>query len=91
MNMEKTFESAVAWMINRGWKRLMARRRERFYPERSRRKQSLFEHTMMELDTLLSLLPIIFLELRKKTETPGILELCFRFPPLFKAISHSLH
>jgi hypothetical protein len=44
-------KKATAWMLNRGWKRLTAKRREF--------QQSLFEHTMVELDALISLLPIL--------------------------------
>ena len=38
-------------MLNRGWKKLTAKRLQY--------EQSLFEHTMVELDALLSLLPIL--------------------------------
>lgn len=46
--MEKIRENAAAWMIQRGWKRLIAKHRNF--------EQSLFEHTMVELDGLLSVL-----------------------------------
>jgi len=42
-------ERATEFMLQRGWKRLTAKHREF--------EQSLFEHTMVELDALLSLLP----------------------------------
>lgn len=42
---------ATAWMLDRNWKRLTAKRRQF--------DQSLFEHTMMELDAMLQLLPIL--------------------------------
>ncbi|MBW2020543.1 MAG: hypothetical protein JRI65_11180 [Deltaproteobacteria bacterium] len=44
-------ERATEFMLQRGWKRLTAKRREF--------EQSLFEHTMVELDALVSLLPIL--------------------------------
>ncbi len=42
---------AIDWMIQRGWKRLTAKRRGF--------EQSLLEHTMVEVDALISLLPIL--------------------------------
>ena len=44
-------QRAADFMLRRGWKRFTAKRREF--------EQSLFEHTMVELDALLSLLPIL--------------------------------
>ena len=44
-------QRAAGFMLKRGWKRLTAKRREF--------QQSLFEHTMVELDALISLLPIL--------------------------------
>jgi hypothetical protein len=44
-------QRAAGFMVKRGWKRLTAKRREF--------QQSLFEHTMVELDALISLLPIL--------------------------------
>lgn len=44
-------QRAADFMLRRGWKRLTAKRREF--------EQSLFEHTAVELDALLSLLPIL--------------------------------
>ncbi|MGD9157634.1 MAG: hypothetical protein PVG39_04450 [Desulfobacteraceae bacterium] len=49
--MEKIRENAAIWMLRRGWKKFTAKHREF--------EQSLFEHTMVELDALLSLLPIL--------------------------------
>lgn len=43
--------SAAKWMIERGWKRKLAKRR--------RYEQNLFEHSLIELDLLLELLPIL--------------------------------
>lgn len=51
MNMEKIREKSATWMLNRGWKKIAAKRREF--------QQSLFEHTMVELDALLSLVSIL--------------------------------
>jgi hypothetical protein len=59
MKHQEIMTKAADWMFIRGWKRKIAKRREGVYPERSRREQSLFEHTMVELDALLSLLPIL--------------------------------
>jgi hypothetical protein len=42
---------AATWMISRGWKRKLAKKRVR--------EQTLFEHTIVELDVLLELLPIL--------------------------------
>lgn len=42
---------AAAWMQVRGWKRKLAKRQEY--------EQSLFEHSLIELDVLLELLPIL--------------------------------
>lgn len=42
---------AIDFMIKRGWKRLLAKSRQF--------TQSLFEHTIVELDTLIQLLPIL--------------------------------
>lgn len=47
----RVFQSAVNWMLNRGWKRLGAKRKQF--------NQSLFEHTLVELDVALQLLPIL--------------------------------
>ena len=44
-------ERAADFMLRRGWKRLTAKRRQF--------EQSLFEHTAVELDAFLSLLPIL--------------------------------
>jgi hypothetical protein len=41
----------ATWMISRGWKRKLAKKRGR--------EQTLFEHTLVELDVLLELLPIL--------------------------------
>ncbi|MDI6890394.1 MAG: hypothetical protein QMC83_05560 [Thermodesulfovibrionales bacterium] len=51
MEFEKIKENAAIWMINRNWKRLTAKRREF--------EQSLFEHSMVELDAIIQLLPIL--------------------------------
>lgn len=51
MNKEIILERAIAWMLNRGWKRKVAKRRQF--------DQSLFEHTLIELDAALQLLPIL--------------------------------
>ena len=45
---------AAAWMQARGWKVKLAKRRGGVYPERSRR-----EHSLIELDVLLQLIPIL--------------------------------
>jgi len=42
---------AAAWMQARGWRSKLAKRREY--------EQSLFEHSLIELDVLLALLPIL--------------------------------
>ncbi len=52
---------AAEWMMRRGWKRLTAKRLDF--------EQSLFEHTMVELDALLSLFPIL-----RKAEHFGLVE-----------------
>ncbi len=44
-------EKAAAWMISRGWRRKLAKKLGR--------EQTLFEHTLVELDVLLELLPIL--------------------------------
>ncbi|HAG12115.1 MAG TPA: hypothetical protein DCK76_12300 [Desulfotomaculum sp.] len=50
--MENTiFQNATEWMTNRNWKQLVAKRRKY--------EQSLFEHTLVELDMTLQLLPIL--------------------------------
>ena len=51
MHSEDLRAKAIDWMIQRGWKRLTAKRRGF--------EQSLFEHTAVELDALISLLPIL--------------------------------
>lgn len=51
MDKAKVLEKAVSWMDNRGWKRLTAKR-HLF-------DQSLFDHTLVELDAMLQLLPIL--------------------------------
>ncbi|MGQ9570546.1 MAG: hypothetical protein ACUVUQ_06855 [Thermodesulfovibrionales bacterium] len=51
MDYEKVKENAIVWMINRNWKRCIAKRREF--------EQSLFEHSMVELDAIIHLLPIL--------------------------------
>ncbi|MEW6448576.1 MAG: hypothetical protein AB1426_10895 [Bacillota bacterium] len=45
------FQNAINWMLDRGWKRLGAKRKQF--------DQSLFEHTLIELDVALQLLPIL--------------------------------
>ncbi|MFO8091371.1 MAG: hypothetical protein R6U13_16145 [Desulfatiglandaceae bacterium] len=52
---------AAEWMMLRGWKGLIAKRRDF--------EQSLFEHTMVELDAFLSLFPIL-----RKSEHFGLSE-----------------
>ncbi|HXF93530.1 MAG TPA: hypothetical protein VNK46_12290 [Nitrospiraceae bacterium] len=42
---------AAAWMQARGWKQKLAKKRDH--------EQSLFEHSVIELDVLLELLPIL--------------------------------
>ena len=42
---------AVEFMLNRGWKKLTAKRRSF--------EQSLFDHTVIEIDTLITLLPLL--------------------------------
>lgn len=39
-------DKAAAWMQGRGWKTKLAKPRGGVYPERSRREQSLFEHSL---------------------------------------------
>ncbi len=51
METKEMMSKAAEWMIKRGWKGLIAKRREY--------EQSLFEHTMVELDALISILPIL--------------------------------
>lgn len=51
MNSKEIQAKAIDWMIRRGWKRLTAKRRGF--------EQSLFEHTAVEVDALLSLVPIL--------------------------------
>lgn len=50
---------AAAWMQAREWKGKLAKKREGVYPEHRRREQSLFEHSLVEVDVLLELLPIL--------------------------------
>jgi hypothetical protein len=45
------FQNAMEWMSKRNWKQLVAKRRQY--------DQSLFEHTLVELDVTLQLLPIL--------------------------------
>jgi len=51
MSIEVTIEKAAGFMSQRGWKRLIAKRRGY--------NQSLFEHSMVELDAILSIIPIL--------------------------------
>ena len=48
---EMMLQKASAWMLARGWKRKVAKRRQF--------EQSLFEHSLVELDAALQLLPIL--------------------------------
>lgn len=48
---EMILERAIEWMAARGWKRRVAKRRQY--------EQSLFEHTLVELDVALQFLPIL--------------------------------
>ena len=50
MDREEVLSKAVRWMQGRGWKQKLAK---------SRSGQSLFEHTLIELDVLLELLDIL--------------------------------
>ncbi len=51
MDRRDVVSSAAAWMQARGWKGKLAKRRSF--------EQSLFEHSLIELDVLLELLPIL--------------------------------
>ncbi|MFQ5802014.1 MAG: hypothetical protein ACE5JQ_03845 [Candidatus Methylomirabilales bacterium] len=51
MKRQDIMTRASAWMQARGWKRKLAKRREY--------EQSLFEHSLIELDVLLELLPVL--------------------------------
>jgi len=51
MDSEKILSMATQWMVNRGWKRKVAKRREF--------DQSLLDHSLVELDVGLRLLPIL--------------------------------
>jgi hypothetical protein len=52
---------SATWMISRGWKRKLAKKRGR--------EQTLFEHSLVELDVLLELLPIL-----ERTQHYGLTE-----------------
>jgi len=51
MNPEVVRQRAAGWMIARGWRRKLAKGRPH--------EQSLFEHSLIELEVLLELLPIL--------------------------------
>jgi CRISPR/Cas system-associated endonuclease Cas3-HD len=51
MDRDELLNKAAAWMIERGWKQKLAKS----HPI----QQSLFEHSLIELDVLLELLPIL--------------------------------
>ncbi len=51
MDRRDLLERAAQWMAGRGWRQKLAKRREY--------EQSLFEHSLIELDVLLELLPIL--------------------------------
>jgi hypothetical protein len=51
MDRQEIMTKAAAWMQARGWKEKLAKRRGY--------EQSLFEHSLIELDVLLELLPIL--------------------------------
>ncbi|MGH7321085.1 MAG: hypothetical protein ACRELA_15850, partial [Candidatus Rokuibacteriota bacterium] len=51
MDARDLLERAARWMANRGWRGKLAKRRQY--------EQSLFEHSLIELDVLLELLPIL--------------------------------
>ncbi len=59
MNAEAIRAIAARWMVRRGWRQKLAKARPHACPERSRREQSLFEHSLIELDVLLEPLPIL--------------------------------
>lgn len=50
-NSDQLIQNSLEWMKSRGWHKLLAKRAER--------EQSLLEHSLLELDALLSLLPIL--------------------------------
>ncbi|HXG53722.1 MAG TPA: hypothetical protein VNN77_20150 [candidate division Zixibacteria bacterium] len=51
MDRREIMTKTAAWMQARGWKQKLAKRREH--------EQSLFEHSLIELDVLMELLPIL--------------------------------
>lgn len=61
MDWNEARNKAVQWMIRRGWKSKLAKKKEF--------EQSLFEHTLIQLDLLLSLFPLL-----QRKETFGLSE-----------------
>ncbi|MCL4423880.1 MAG: hypothetical protein M1553_00155 [Firmicutes bacterium] len=61
MDWENIREKSILWMIRRGWKSKLAKKKGL--------EQSLFEHTLIQLDVLLSLFPLL-----QRKETFGLSE-----------------